>query len=55
MPDKSTPWLLRVNPKMDARGFQTGMGRKVFYLKTEPNTIYMYSYVYDGNNDGNVC
>jgi hypothetical protein len=39
---------------MDARGVQTGIGEKVYFLKPEKKVILMYSYVYEGNNDGSV-
>jgi hypothetical protein len=39
---------------MNARGVQTGMGGKVYFLKPEQNMILSYSYVYGGNNDGGV-
>jgi len=39
---------------MDTRGVQTGIGRKVYFLKPEQNMISIRSYVYDRNNDGGV-
>jgi len=37
---------------MHIEGVQTGMGGKVYFLKTEQNMILIYTYFYDGNNDG---
>ena len=45
---------VKVNPAMDKRGVQTGMGGNVYFLKPEQNMILRYSYVYNRNNDGGV-
>jgi hypothetical protein len=34
---------------VDTKGVQTGMGGKVYFVKTEQDI-----YAYDGNNDGGV-